>query len=178
MSDFSVAPTMSKHVVSTLSLESRVMGGLVAPASTAWPTAKKVLYLPFELRAPFPVSKLWWLNGAAVSGNLDMGIYSGDGTLLLNVGSTAQSGTSTLQSAAPNVTPLLLPDSYYFALVFDNITSTVLRQADTLNAYANLKGMAMQTLANLPLPATVTFASINTSFIPICGMLSTSPGVI
>ena len=140
-------------------------------ASATWVTANAAIYVPFRIAQPLTVVKLFMLNGAAVSGNVDVGIYgisdAGTPTRMVSSGSTAQSGVSVIQEF--NITDTLIgPGLFYLALAVDNTTATFLRQV-TLIANLELLGAAQQATA-FPLPATATFAVVTSSYLPMFGL--------
>src|SRR3989304_754734 len=65
-----------------------------APSSGVMPESNYVVFCPFRLSIPITVVKLWAFNGAAVSGNVDVGIYNSAGLLQVSAGSTAQAVTN------------------------------------------------------------------------------------
>lgn len=158
-------------VINTLSKES--IGSQLAncyPSSTGvaaapHPSANRAIYVPFHLTESMTVYKMAIGNGATVSGNLDLGVYSEAGIKLVSSGSTPQAGTGTLQEVDITDT-LLVPGRYYMAIALDNATGTYLAFTDgTLSPY-KLFGMAQQATA-FPLPATATFASLTSINAPI-----------
>ena len=52
----------------------------IAPASQNYVTVGLAVYIPFWRSEP-TITKFFWVNGTAVAGNLDIGIYASDGTL-------------------------------------------------------------------------------------------------
>lgn len=172
MSDFPAA-RFHKPVISSHSIES--LGGALransvsVPASASWPATSRAIYVPFTIAAPYLVQKFWWANGSAVAGNCDCGIYTADGTLIANTGATAQAGTTTIQSVALGTPLLLLPASYYMALA-NSSTGNVFRSSPAVAA-CQMFGMAQQASAE-PLPATATFATIATAYLPLFGIAS------
>lgn len=145
-------------------------GGIVG-TSAVWPSANRAIYVPFRLNRPIVVQKLYIINGAAVSGNIDLGIYDAKGTRLTSSGSTAQAGISVPQEI--DITDITLGRGvFYMACAIDNITAAVLRGTVTLSvAYA--LGMANQDTA-FALPATATFVVPITGYIPFIGLLARS----
>lgn len=139
-----------------------------AVASAVYPVASLALFIPFTVAGddrPYRVySKIIWNNGAAVSGNIDVGVYDAKGNKLASAGSTAQAGTT-----APQVfsfaTPLkLVPGRYYLAIAMDNVTGTLARIAPTA---ASVRCMGLgQMAAAFPLPATATIVGSAQSYIP------------
>lgn len=137
-------------------------GFWTSAASAAWPAANRAIFYPFLLHVPTVLTKLWCLNGNTVSGNLDIGIYDVAGTKLVSTGSTAQSGTSALQTVTITALPLA-PGTYYMAMAMDNTTGTLYRiTTPTVNLAIGL-GWFQQATA-FPLPATFTPASLATGY--------------
>lgn len=125
---------------------------------------------PFRIATPFPVTRFWWVNGGTVNGNVDMGIYTEDGqTLLVSTGSTAQSGTNVIQTVTVSYT--LPPGRYYMAFATSSATATFARQTNSV-ASTRAAGFRQHTTtagANVPLPATLTFAAHNATVNPYVG---------
>lgn len=140
------------------------------PSSGAWPTANKAIFVPFVINTNCTVKKMFVVNGATASGNLDIGIYNEDGTKLVSSGSTAQSGTNGLQVIDVTDTPLS-PGAYYMALAMNGITGTMFKYTAGTGAQMSQLGVYQQTTA-FPLPATATFATGSSSDrIPMLGLL-------
>jgi hypothetical protein len=141
--------------------------------SNAWTTANLAVYFPFQVFMPFLVQKVFWANGATVSGNVDVGVYNRDGVLLFNSGSTAQATIGAIQSATPSAAPyMLLPDYYYFAVACSSATATMQGTPTSSNDLYQHCGICQQALGALPLPATWTPATITTTtvLIPAAGV--------
>ena len=176
MSDFPVTAILKPRVtiftgsIESLGLEITASGtSLVGAgfASATYPTANLALFIPFVVTEPIVAVQLWCINGAAVSGNVDMGIYDVAGTKLVSIGSTAQSGTSVMQ--AFNITDTQLGTGRYFlAIALDNTTGTLTR-ATTPAVYLSAFGMAEMGTA-FALPATATFAAVTNAYIPLIGL--------
>jgi hypothetical protein len=170
MPDFPIAGWPVNSVVTTLSpwcvgVELAAVAA-AAPASTAWPSANRAILTPMRLPEIVTVTKLYWYNGATVSGNVDCGIYTADGRLVVSTGSTAQAGTSAGQEV--NITDTQIgPGIYYLALALSSATGTIFRTAPTL---AFLKAMGLLQIASaVPLPASATLAAMATAYVPVVG---------
>ena len=135
--------------------------------SYVWPEANMAIYIPFILYRSITAKIMGVVNGSPVSGNVDVGIYSKDGTRLVSSGSTAQAGTSTLQPFDIPDIPLG-PGSFYMAIAVDNTIGKVYgRSTGHLLSFAAV-GMAAQSAA-FPLPLSATFATVTKTYIPyIC----------
>jgi hypothetical protein len=121
-------------------------------ANDAW-------YVPFRIHEPFTVRAAGWHNGSTASGNVDIGIYSENGTRIWSSGSTAQSGTSVVQIVTPTAFTLP-PGRYFLAIAADGTTGTfkVINQQER----ARLAGTRTQTSA-FPLPSSATFAATSST---------------
>lgn len=140
-------------------------------ASAAWPSANLALYMPFSVSRPTLFVKLFCINGATATGNVDMGIYDWAGTRLVSIGSTAQSGTAATQEF--NITDTLIgPGRFYLAIAMDGTSGTLYRLQSTLQA--NREGGWLQEASAFPLPANATFASNTTNYQPAIGATTRS----
>lgn len=143
------------------------LGGM---AGSAYPIANKALFIPFRVMAPTRITKLFVVNSAIVFGNIDLGIYNSDGTRVVSTGSTAHAGVDTMQIITLGIPIRLTPDFYYMAISMNNTTASLYRVAP-LVAFLKVIGMAEQTTA-FPLPATATFATISSLYLPVIGFIS------
>ena len=136
-------------------------------ASATWPANNLAIYFPVSLEELTQVAQFWCVNGAVASGNVDMGLYAADGTRLSSIGSTAQSGTSTLQVF--DVADLVLsPGWYYVALALSSTVGTILAATLANAALGRIGGLLEETSA-FALPATATFAKFTRTISPRCG---------
>lgn len=171
-------PGESRYVTSTTIQTAQVMAGIGdhlignaagAPISRAWPAANRALYIPFIVGVTFVAVQMFVVNGATVSGNIDVGIYDGSGNRLVSKGSTAQAGVSS-QQAFDITDTVLLPGRYYMGVAMDNATGTLI-------AWGPVAGLAgsmgcLQQATAFALPATATFAAMASAFIPGVGIHS------
>jgi len=140
-----------------------IIGSYTTNASTAWPSASRAMYIPVACPGPFTIRKFTCHNGGAVSGNVDLGIYTSEGQLIISTGGTAQSGTGTQQVI--DVTDTLIPPGwYYLAMVIDNGTGTNQRVASS--AFAKRFHGCRQQASAYPLPSTATFADAADAYWP------------
>ena len=146
-------------------------------ANTAWPAARRIFYVPMYLPMPIVVRRLFWVNGATVSGNVDVGIYSAvDGlpaTRLTNTGAsgTAMSGASVLQSV--DITDIALgPGSYFLAMMVDNATATMWRSVGGAGATSFKSwGICGETPGSgSALPTTATPVTLASNYLPLFGL--------
>jgi hypothetical protein len=136
-------------------------------SSATWPTANKAIYVPFSLSEPFPVAKIFVINGTAVSGNIDVGVVDRGGSRRVAIGSTAQSGTTAVQEFDVTDTTLN-PGEYFFTVAMDNTTGQ-LESWNPNSAICRALGLREQTSA-FPIPSSATFAAISSSRIPFIGL--------
>lgn len=143
--------------------------------STAWPLANRGIMVPMYLDAPATVQKLFLVNGTAVSGNVDLGIYDWSYNRLCRItggAGAAQAGVSNIQLFTPDTVLSLQPGRYRFAVSADNITSTV---AATGHSIRQMRYMGMSQMASaLALPATWTPVNPASQVIPLAGFTNLS----
>jgi hypothetical protein len=142
--------------------------------SAVWPAANRAMYTAFSLPTPFLLKRFFVVNGGAVSGNFDIGLFAFDGAKLRSSGSTAQSGVSSVQYVTPTEM-LVPPGAYYLGLSVDNTTAQFMRATNAVADGRENDGQVQEASA-LPLPATMTPAAIAASYIPFIGITSTSTG--
>ena len=164
-----------RFATSTISPESEVANilishGVGAGTSATWPAASDALFFPFTVtgnadEAPRAYTGVIVMNGAAVSGNIDVGVYDPLGNLIAHTGTTAQAGTTAPQRINFATPVQLKPGRYYLAVSMDNATGAVVRWAPTAQT---ARGAGVRELAStFPLPASVaTWVGTTRSFVP------------
>lgn len=151
-----------------------MLSGAPTNVGRAWQTENTATFVPLYLPETTTAVKLFWLNGDAVSGNVDIGIYTEDGALLTSAGTTAQAGISVIQEVDIPDIELTGPRRYYFAFVMSVAAPSTSSKVSTARLgdpiAARMFGMAEQTSA-LPLPATATLTTYAQSQgdVPIVG---------
>lgn len=142
------------------------------PADALYPTAGLVIFVPFWVPEPTIVTKLWWYNGTAVAGNVDVGIYNEDATRIVSAGTTAAAGTSTTQSV--NITDTTIArGAYYMAICCSDATTQRLHAAVPSAGIPQSLGLLQQAGVTLPLStgaSPATFAKYATAYIPLFGL--------
>lgn len=133
--------------------------------SQVWPSANLALFIPFYVSRRTTITQIFCLNGATVAGNLDVGIYTQDGTRIVSSGSTAQAGANAIQALSITATQLSA-GVYYMAMSMSSATATIFRTTLFNNTATRSIGVAQMASA-LPLPATATFASATFGTIPL-----------
>lgn len=131
----------------------------------AWPAANDALFVPFRVPTAVTVYQMACGTGTGTAGNFDLGIYDAGGNRLVSTGSTAK--TTATSERIVNVTDTtLLPGLYYLAMATDGVTN-YLQAGSGLNlGFGKLLGMR-KTASAFALPATVTYATITATYIPI-----------
>jgi hypothetical protein len=148
-------------------IETSAYSGGSGPGSATFPASNDAIFVPLYLSQATLVKRLFSSNGSAVSGNIDVGIYTENGARITSSGSTAQSGTSTLQFF--DITDIVLgPGRYYLAVAMDNTTGTLFRVNPTL-LHVIKTGVVKQASA-FALPASATLVTATASYIPMIGI--------
>lgn len=161
--------TIQRPSISTLSREALGFALLQGSGNSTWPTANDALFIPFTIRRYALVQRMFSINNNVASGNLDLGIFTSDGTRIVSTGSTAQSGTSQKQFF-PLFSPprYLSPNQYYMAIAMNNTTGGI-RRLNISIIRQQMAGMLKATSA-FPLPASVVFTTVTATYIPLIGM--------
>lgn len=162
------APTF---VIDTFGQHGTVPNISISYASGTWPTAFKILYIPFRVPFALTILELYISNGGVVSGNFDIGIYTLDGVLLVNTGSIVQTTISVVQAVAITNT-VIGPGAFYLGLQMSSVTATLTRGAPLIQQ-VQAYGVLMQTAGALGLPAVATFATPVDAFLPSIGLATT-----
>lgn len=124
-------------------------------------TANQLVFWPFFLPENFVIKKAFVYNGAAVSGDIDVGVYTPGGTRICSVGSTAQAGTNQIQTMTLDAK---LGAGQYFLAFGSNTATTVFgTTASGTAGQTNTSGSyGISSAWSSGLPASVTFAGGNT----------------
>ena len=139
-----------------------VAGGAAPTGSVAWPAANRAILIPFRLPRLATVYKATVGNGTTASGNFDVGVYDIAGNRLVSSGATSK-GAST-ETNVDLTDTLLGPGRYYMAL---SANGTQNYSAHTGNLYMwKLCGVRQASSAYV-LPATVTFETIASAYLPV-----------
>lgn len=120
-----------------------------------------------RLQQPITVNYLRYYVGTA-SGNVDLGIYTWDGsvgfTKVATTGSTASSGTNAAQIIALASPVVLVPGiDYFLAIAVDNATVTIGRFAFSGGAGAATQRCFSKT-SSFALPSSVASATTTSAF--------------
>jgi hypothetical protein len=148
-------------------------GAYGSGASTgAWPANNRAFFVPFSIWEPIAVTYMFIWNITA-SGNIDLGIYTIDGTRLASTGSTALSGNNTTQGVALSLE--LAPGRYYMGVACSTTGYTAAIQSTSLVELTRCRaGGCVQMDTAFPLPATATFAELTSAYVPMFGLSTRS----
>jgi len=143
-------------------------GGSIVNATTqAFPAANRAYGHAFYNlgRQPIVATMLFWLNGATMSGNCDIGIYDARFQRIVSSGPVPQAGINAAQVVSISPTPLPPGGPYHFALAMDNGAGHVMRNTP-FSGQINFCGGFMA-IAGYPLPASLTavYSSANYWFL-------------
>lgn len=144
-------------------------------ATRSWPSASLGIYIPFALPFPYPVARVFICNGATVTKNFDIGVYTFDGGRIFSTGATAQSGASAIQYVSLASQVLLTPGSYYMAVTMSGTNGTAIATNSGSVISMRMSG-CLQQASITTLPATATFAAVANAFWPLFGLTRTTTG--
>lgn len=138
----------------------RALGNVALMTSAVWSANNLAVYAPIYVRRPVKLSKVGIFNGAAASGNFDVGVYAPDaegkpGARLWNAGSFGQAGVTQIQTRAI-AGGLWISGLLYLAAVFDNTTAQVIRLVASASGSGFCLGSIFTQAAAFPLPANAT----------------------
>lgn len=120
------------------------------PTSQAIGAANATVAFPIYLPDTATFVKAWVVNGATVSGNLDIGLYDETWSLITSTGSFAQAGASIMQEQ--DITDVTVgPGLYYLAMALSSATATF--QLANSNVLIAVTSGSNYMLTAFPLPA-------------------------
>jgi hypothetical protein len=135
---------------------------LASPGAQGWPAANLALFVPFYVVVPMWLRRFWYISGNA-TGNIDIGIYRADGSLIVSTGATAQ-GTTNVLNFIDATDTLLRPGQKFLAM------SCASASAGPFARIVNAEEQGVcQMAAAHALPATATFARAGQQYIPYFG---------
>lgn len=171
MADWPQSRPFNKTHISVSSLQGTLNGGVSSIGSAAWPIANRAIYAPFRLSFPFSVSAMWVIVGTAISGSVDLGIYSADGTRLVSSGIGTPTSINSIYSVT--FTDIVLAPGQYFMAMSNGIVGQFQRISLTGVSHQRATGCFQQATAH-PLPSTAAFAAVTTAYLPCVGITSKS----
>lgn len=170
MGDFAVqSQDFNRVTISTAHPESigaeTLTAGQTFGTAAAWPAANRAIFVPFVVRSPIIVVKLF-IHMNAASGNVDVGVYDTGGNRLSSAGSTAASGSGVQAFDVTDFT--LAAGAYYFGAALDNTVATLVSLPLPVGAASGF-GVLSQSSA-FPLPNPATFAAAQDAYVPLIGL--------
>ena len=145
-------------------------GAPVSLSYETWPTANRIFYYPLLIPEACMVVKVGIVNGSAVSGDSDVGIYDAAGNRLINSGATAQSGTNGYQVYDIGNTPLER-GMYYLALTYDNTTSRVRGIPFSGIIGGRMMGVWTELPGSFGLPAAAAFSAPSSGVVALASLM-------
>jgi hypothetical protein len=144
--------------------------------NVTWPVANQIIYVPVSFPFRYPVRRVWWLNGATVTGSVNLVIRSQGGAIVYQTGSTAQSGASTIQYVTP--TPFLLrPSEYWFGLQVNGTTANLVNGLTSVTTIiGRMAGLVQEAPASMGAATAFTPAQFSSTVWPLLGVTRTASG--
>lgn len=137
-----------------------------------WPSANRALYVPFGIPAPFRITRFWYAINSVPTGNVDLGVYAPDGTLIVSCGSTAAAGTGGVLTFITPTATTLPPGSYYMACAFSSASNNL--QAGAPSVVMLQSAGVVQAASQVPLATAPTFATPASAYLNLFGISSIS----
>ena len=161
------APTV---MIGTASFWSNLVATGASIPATAYPAANRVLYVPIWVPKPITVLKVW-VNVTSASGNVDLGLYSRQGSdpgrRLLSSGATLM--TSAIQFIS--VTPTLVqPGTYFMAITVNNTSATIGASVGANAGVVAAQGVMSESTVSFGLPAQAAAAKTSDNYYPDIGL--------
>ena len=151
-------------MIAALDMISGVSSGATVGAG-AWPSANLAIFVPWRVVAPTWARRVWYASGNA-TGNVDVGIYRDDGSLVVSSGATAQGSTNVVNFI--NITDTQIPPGDYF-LALSCASASAQPYRSNNGGFSRSQGVCQMAAAH-PLPATATFAAAGQDYMPFFGI--------
>lgn len=130
--------------------------------TVVWPTANLAIFVPFRVCRSETITHMATGYGSATSGNVDLGVYTAGGELVVSTGSTAQ-GTAGEEHIIDVTDTDIHAGMYYLAVACDNTTGRIGQFTSTTNRqFARIMG-CRQMASAFPLPSTATLGGISST---------------
>lgn len=133
----------------------------VTTSSGVWGTANRAVYIPIGVKVRVTVVSLGFANGTTATGNIDIGLYDAAGVRLVSSGSTAK-GTGNEITVMDVTDTTIGPGLYYLALNNDTTTDTFIGTTADTPPYPASRGLLVEALGAVTLPATASWSIDNT----------------
>jgi hypothetical protein len=139
------------------------------PTAAAAPAANLLMLVPFWVPAPFTITKLYWVMGAA-AGTVDMGVYDESANLLLSAANPSASGTFQVVDVTDTT---IARGRYYMGLIGSTVTTLTFLKSAPAAGVCQAMGMLQQASITLPLStgaSPATFAKYAQAYVPLFGL--------
>ncbi|HLB46474.1 MAG TPA: hypothetical protein VJL59_05550 [Anaerolineales bacterium] len=154
-------------------------GNGTAPFSGGAGNVNRIYAYPFSLQRMMLVQRAYWFNGTTVAGNIKVGIYgtnpsnpsNGQEVKLTETATTAQAGTSAIQSAS--IGPINLPPGLYWAAILTSLATTFFRASNNApfsTEEARHMGCYKKDEAGFALPASLATPHAVDFILPVFGL--------
>lgn len=135
---------------------------LAATTASSTLSSSNIVLYQVVVTEPYRVRRFWWQNGVTVNGNVDVGVFAEDGTRIASTGSTAQSGSSTMQQVSADFT--LGIGRYWIGLASTSSTGTFAGKTGTgvnMLSVRDASGLAMHVTVGtaVPIPSSIVIGS-------------------
>lgn len=159
------------HPYSSDALDNDNGGGLAGGvlASGAWIGANASIMYKFHIRHTQQVTALWACIGAANTGNINLGVYSVDFSIIYATGATAAGTTSTRQIIAASPVFSLEPGDYWMAVAASATTVAFIRHS--LGVVNMRQSNVVQVTSNIALSSNPTILALASSYVPHAGLI-------
>lgn len=143
------------------------------PADATWRAVNEIVLMPYLCPTDVDVVQAFITNGAAVSGNVDLGIYSVSGTTATRLMHTGALDNTTAGTAGLTVAPVTytVPSltNLMLACVCDNTTQRYRGTQPSSRTGALQMYVASATAFPLPTSLTIQIATATTFILPFWG---------
>lgn len=166
--------TWSRHSA-VWEIRNATSGGAAA-ASLTFATGNQARAVPIHNPWWYPVRRVFWVNGSAVTGTRDFGIYTRDSSprKIYSTGSTAIGSASVPQYVTPTAF-WLPPGDYYFIFNCSATTNAIFGLAFTA-ALQRYGGVVQQAVGAVTIPDPFVPAASTVAGLGIWGVTSTASG--
>jgi hypothetical protein len=139
--------------------------------SAAWPSANRVLYVPFVASGPFQIVKFFYTFGSSLgTGNIDVGIYPDDlSAPILSSGATSTAGGTVSIPFLLEATDTWFAPGRYFLAALATATSITASRITTGGAGRAKANRWFESTSSGTLPTSPTIASVSSDFFPAFG---------
>lgn len=141
--------------------EASFAASLTSSLSTTLSSSNIVLY-SVVVTEPYRVLRFWWQNGSTLNGNVEVAVFTENGTRIATTGSTAQSGANVMQQVSADFT--LGAGRYWIGMASNSSTATFAgRTGGGLTALGarDGSGLAMHVTVGtaIPMPSSIVIGS-------------------